>query len=129
MSKEYKAYRFLIMIYVLIVANFAILIAEGVNYYIWFCSSIALLIVLLISEREKVLNLIKHPTNYRLSRECIFLIAFVIAYPRHYQSYRHLDYGYVIALQLVNVILFIAIFCVKKNPLNSKAVEEVTDQI
>ncbi len=114
MSKEYKAYRFLIMIYVLIVANFAILIAEGVNYYIWFCSSVALLIVLLISEKGKVLNLIKHPADYKLSRECIFLIAFIIAYPRHYQSYRHLDYGYVIALQLVNVLLFIVIFCVKK---------------
>jgi hypothetical protein len=117
MSKEYKAYRFFVMIYVLVIANFAILITEGFGYYIWFCSSIVLLSLLLIYEKDKVLNLMKHFAGYKLSRECIFLIVFVITYPRHYQLYRHLDYGYVALLQLVNVLLFILVFCVKKKSL------------
>jgi hypothetical protein len=36
MSKEYKAYRFFAMIYVVIISNFALIIAEGIYYYVWF---------------------------------------------------------------------------------------------
>lgn len=117
MSKEYKAYRFFVMIYVLVIANFAILLAEGVFYYIWFFSSIVLLSVLLIYERDRFLNLKKHSAGYKLSRESIFLIVFVITYPRHFQLYRNLDYRYVGLLQLINVLLFIIVFCVKKKSL------------
>jgi len=64
--------------------------------------------VLLIKEKDKLLDLIKHPTFYTFSGESIYLLAFLISYPRH------LDYGYVVLLQLINVLLFIAIFCVKR---------------
>ena len=44
MSKEYKAYRFFVMMYVLVIANFAVLLSERTSYYIWFGSSILLLL-------------------------------------------------------------------------------------
>lgn len=118
MTKEYKIYRFLVMIYVVFIANFAVLYAEGVNYYIWFCSSIGILTILLIYERDKLLNLIKHPTEYKFSRESIYLLIFIYSYPEHYQLFRHIDYAYVVLLQLINVLLFIIIFCVKKRTSN-----------
>ena len=114
MSKEYKAYRFFVMVYVLLIANFAVGISDGISYYLWFCSSITFLSVLLIKEKDKLLDLIKHPAVYTFSGESIYLLAFLISYPRHYQLSRHLDYGYVVLLQLINVLLFIAIFCVKR---------------
>ena len=113
MTKEYKTYRYLVMLIEVIIAV-ALLIAEGVNYYIWFCSSIGILTVLLIYERDKLLNLIKHPEEYKFSRESIYLLVFIYSYPKHYQPYRHVDYTYVLLLQLINVLLFIIIFCVKK---------------
>jgi hypothetical protein len=113
MSKEYKSYRFFIMIYVLVIGNFALLISEGANYYIWFLTSITLLGTLLIWESKKIYGLIKHPSQYKLSRESIFLLVFIIAYPRHYQEYRHLDYTYILILQVINVLLFIMIYCIK----------------
>ncbi len=117
MSKEYKAYRFFVMMYVLVIANFAVLLSERTSYYIWFGSSILLLFGLLIYEKGKLLDLMRHSTTYKLSQHSIFLIAFIITYPRHYQQYRHLDYGYVVLLQIVNVLLFAIVFCVKKKSL------------
>lgn len=114
MSKEFKAYRFFVMIYVVIIANFAVLISEGATYYIWFLSSIVFLFIAIIKEKAKIYGLIKHPGNYRLSRECIYLIVFIITYPRHYMSYKYLNYSYVAVLQLINILLFVGIYCVKE---------------
>lgn len=114
MSKEYQFYKKAILVYIIIIANGGVLLSEGFYYYIWFLSSIITLSILLIYEREKLLDLIKHPTEYKFSRESIYLLVFVFTYPRHYQFYRNLDYGFVAPLQLINVLLFIIVFCVKK---------------
>lgn len=113
MSKEYKLYRVLAMIYVLIINNIMLFIFEGFNYYLWFLSSILMQAVLLLNERIKMYRLLKWPGNFTISREWIFLIVFLISYPKHYQSYRHLNYFLVAMLQIVNVMFFTLLFCIK----------------
>ena len=49
MSKEHEAYRFFILIYTVIIANFAVGITEGATYYAWFLTSVIILLLLLIS--------------------------------------------------------------------------------
>lgn len=116
MSKEYKAYRFFMMIYVLIIANFAILISTGKSYCLWFFSSISGLSILLFIERKKVYSFVRHLGNYKLSRDGIFLLVFLITYPYHYQWSRGVDYSYIFILQLINVLLFFLTYClVDKN--------------
>jgi len=118
MSKEYRFYRSLAMLYLVFIANFALLISEGINYYIWFCSSLVILIIFSILEKEKLLKMIKFPKELTLSRQWIYLIPFIIAFPRHYQSYRHVDYIYVGIFQLIYIVLFFIVFCVKRKNYN-----------
>ena len=118
MSKEQKLYRILIMIYVLIIANILLFVLEGVGYYLWFLSSILLLGLLLISERNKIFALIKSPKRFKISSGLIYLLVFFLSYPRHYQSYRHLNYALVVILQVINVIFFFLLFCIKEKDTN-----------
>ena len=127
MSKEYKLYRVLTMIYVLTIGNILLFIFEGLSYYLCFLSSIILLFTLLINERMKVYNLIKWPKHFKISREWIYLLVFFICYYRHYQPYRHLNYAFVAILQLMNVLLFVLLFCVKEK--DSKSVSTKVDDI
>jgi len=118
MSKEYKMYRFFILIYVILIANFAVTISEGTSFYIWFCSSIFLLLILTIYEFEKIKDLFSNSSDYKIAREAIYLIFFIIAYPRHYQLSRGSNQEYVILLQLINILLFILVFCFEKKKLS-----------
>jgi hypothetical protein len=117
MSKEYQGYRFFILIYVLVIANFAVLITESTAYYLWFSSSLVLLSGFLIIGRSKCKAVLTYPFKYKFSRAAVFLIAFIITYPRHYQLFRHLDYTYVAIFQSINVLFFTAVFCIKRKSL------------
>lgn len=114
MSKEYIAYRYLLMIYVVLVANVAVLIATGFSYYLWFFSSILVLIIFSIIERGKIINLLGSIRDYQISKNCIYLIPFLITYPRHYQLSREVDYIFVALFQLLNVVLFFLVYGIEK---------------
>ncbi|MGX5689534.1 hypothetical protein [Arcticibacter tournemirensis] len=126
MSKEFEAYRFFVMIYVVVIANFAVLISEESVYYIWFLSSIVLLFMAILKEKTKIFDLIKYPNNFKFTRECVYLIVFVVTYPRHYESYKDLNYIFVGALQFTNVLLFFIVYCVNRK--ESKDNKDISDR-
>ena len=114
MNKEYKFFRFFTLILVILGLNFAVLVSKETAYYYWFLLSIILLSILLIKERSKFWELLSKPSLFKISINSNFLLAFLFTYSKHYQVYRHLNYVYVIILQILNVILFTLVFCIEK---------------
>ena len=114
MTKEYRTYRLLVIIYVVLIANNSLLFTEGIGYYIWFFTSIIALATVFIKERHKILDFTKNSADYKPSKALMFATPFIITYPRHYEAYRHLNHTHVILLQAINLLLFIAVFGVEK---------------
>ncbi|RXK86452.1 hypothetical protein [Filimonas effusa] len=114
MTKEYKTYRLLVIIYVILIANNALLFTGGAAYYIWFLTSVIALATVLFKERHTVLDFTKNSSDYKPSKALMFATAFIITYPRHYEAARHLNHTHVMLLQATNFLLFIAAFGVEK---------------
>lgn len=127
MKNEYKAYRFFIMLFVVLVANTALIVSEGRAYYLWFFSSILLLLVLTIIEIEKGVEIIKNRTNFRINRNWAYLLILLISYPFHYRGARYLNFNYVILFQVVNTLMFFFVYCLEKKNFEKNSRNKIAD--
>lgn len=120
-SKEYNFFRLTVFILTVLVFNFAILISDGIMYFIWFGISILSLVSVFLFEKETVIDLLTKPSKIRISRRIIFLLAFIIAYKNHYhyQLIEEVGYFIIALLQITNVILFIVVFCLEKRKITN----------
>ena len=113
MSKEYQAYKFFILLYVVIVANGALLLSEGFSFYLWFASSITVLLILASLERSRIVTMFQQLSQYKPNRNSIFLFFLLAAYVEHYKVYLR-NYKLTFALQAVNIVLFIFVYCISE---------------
>ena len=115
-NKEYNFLRLSIFILIVLVFNSVILISDGIMYIIWFIISILSLMGIFIYERNDIINLLKNPSEIKISRKAFFLLAFLLTYQDHYHYQALKDIGYFIIafLQFINITLFILVFCFEK---------------
>lgn len=113
MTKEFFGYKFLTFIYMVLIANTGMLMADGKDYYIWAITSIALLVFLMFIERSKLLGFFKNFKTLAITRYWVFLLVFVISFPRHYQQSRGLNITAVGILQVMILLLFFFVFCTR----------------
>ncbi len=115
-SKEYNFFRLVLLVIIVLVFNSAILISDGIMYIIWFSLSILSLSSVFVYERKDIIKLLKKPSEIKISRKTIFLFAFLLTYRDHYHYQALKDFGYFIIafLQLLNIILFVLVFCFEK---------------
>lgn len=113
MSKEYKFLRFFSIIFLVLIVNSALLLAQETTYFIWSGLSIIILVSFLFKDRKKLLNLLSNPSTIKVSKYIIFLTVFLITYPSHYQIYTHVEYLYLVIFQLLNISLFVIVFCLE----------------
>ena len=115
-SKEYIFFRLVVLILIVLVFNTAILISDGIMYFLWFSLSILSLVIALILERKSIIILLKNPNQIKVSRKAIFLLAFLFTYREHYHYQALKDFGYfiIVLLQLINIILFTLVFCIER---------------
>ncbi len=113
MSRESKFLRFFSMIFLVLIVNSALLLARETSYYIWSSLSIIILLSFLIIDRKKLLNFLSNPSTIKVSKYIILLFVFFLTYPSHYQVYTHVEYLYLIIFQLLNISLFVVVFCIE----------------
>ena len=115
-SKEYNFFRLTVFVLVVLIFNSAILISDGIMYIIWFVISILSLVSVFIIEGKDIISLLKQPSEIKISRKAIFLLAFLLTYRDHYHYQALKDIGYFIIalLQLLNFTLFVLVFCIER---------------
>lgn len=120
MNKEYQALRFFSMVFLLLIVNSILLLVKGGTYYIWFCVSIAIMLSFFIKERKKHVGLLKKPSSIRVNKNIRFILVFLFTYPSHYQIYyKHVESTYVAILQIINIALFVIVYCVEEKTVSA----------
>lgn len=112
MNKELITFRFFCHIFLLLIVNTALLVSTGYTFYIWFSISILILSVLLFLDRHKFSKIFAIKKKVSLTRNTIYLLAFLVSYPNHYQYFRDLNYPIVFFFQILNIILFVLVYCI-----------------